>query len=509
MPTIVGRGQAVGVSRGRRLVERWLAAALISPWAVGIAVAVVLALLVLAGGYGWHRDELYFVIAGRHPAFGYPDQPSLTPILSAVAVAILGASPVAVRILPALAIGLAILLTADMARRFGGGARAQVVAAAALAASGYLFAGHLAATATFDLVFWTAIAWLVVRLLAGGDPRLWLALGVVGGLGFENKHLIVLLAAGLVAGLVLGRRWDVLRSPYAWLGAAVAIAVALPNVLWQVANDWPALDMAAAIARGTDDRGTFVVELLFLGGSFVVIIPIVGLLWLALRREFVAWRPLGLATLVVIALVVVADGKSYYVLGILGLLVAAGSLPVARWLDRGRTWLRPAVLGAATVASIVVVALATLPIVPAGSLASTPIPDLNREQGEQIGWPELVATVRAAVETLPAEDRETTVILTSNYGEAGAIEILGPDLPPVYSGHNGYWDWGPPADGRTVAILVGSGPFRASGVGGCTLTGTVRNEAGVRNQEWGTRVQVCRRVPSSFRDHWAVYRHLD
>ncbi|MGE5156157.1 MAG: glycosyltransferase family 39 protein, partial [Betaproteobacteria bacterium] len=311
-----------------------------SRWAVGIAAGVTVVLLVLAGAYGFHRDELYFIVAGRHPALGYVDQPPLTPILSAAAVAILGATPVAVRILPALMTGVAIAMCADMARQYGGGRRAQVIAAAALSATGFVAVGHLDSTTTYDLFAWTVVLWLAIRLLAGGDRRLWLVLGVAAGLGLENKYIIAFLGIGLAVGLLLDLRWDVIRSPWAWAAVGIAFLIWLPNLAWQAANDWPQLDMARVLAaKAQAERDSFPVELFLIGGTLMTVVSVIGLGWLLLARAARTWRTIAWAAIVVGGIVIWTSGKSYYMAGPLPALIAAGAVPIERWMDRGRTLL--------------------------------------------------------------------------------------------------------------------------------------------------------------------------
>ena len=198
-----------------------------------VAGLMVVGLLAVAGAYGFHGDEMYFVVAGQHPAFGYVDQPPLTPLLSAASVALLGVSPTAVRVLPALEMGLIVVLTALIARDLGGSRRAQTLAAITAALSGYLGAGHLDTTTDPDLLAWAIIVWLLVKLLAGGDRRLWLALGVTTGIGLENKDTLLFLGAGLAVGLVLTRRWDVIRSPWSWAAIGIALLIWAPNLAWQ------------------------------------------------------------------------------------------------------------------------------------------------------------------------------------------------------------------------------------------------------------------------------------
>ena len=193
-------------------------------WPVLLVAALMLAgLLAVSAQYGFHGDEMYYVVAGQHPAFGYVDQPPLTPLLSAASVALLGVSPTAVRVLPALEMALIVVLIALMARDLGGSRRAQVLAAITAALSGYLGAGHLDTTTDPDLLAWAIILWLLVKLLADGDRRLWLVVGLVAGIGLENKDTLLFLGAGLAVGLVLSRRWDVVRSPWAWSAIGIAL----------------------------------------------------------------------------------------------------------------------------------------------------------------------------------------------------------------------------------------------------------------------------------------------
>lgn len=475
---------------------------------VAIAVIAVLGLLALSQAYGFHRDELYFIVAGRHPDLGYVDQPPIAPLLSAAAVAVLGLEPYALRILPALTVGACILLVAAIAREMGGTSRAQLLAALTLAVSGYLAAGHIGVTATYDLGFWALILWLATRLLRGADPRLWLVIGAVAGVGLLNKHLVLFLAGGLFVGLVVHRR-DLLRSRWPWLGAVLALLIWSPNLGWQIANGLPQLEMARRIGGdGVENRVMLLPELLLLAGPLLFPVSVIGL-WTLMRDPGLApFRALGTSFLAILAVVLATGGKSYYVAGALPALMAAGAIAVDRWLVRGR-W-RPAVFAAAAVGSFALLAVLTLPVLPAPTLATTPIPDLYGENAEQVGWPELVSSVRTVADALPADQRSRAVILTANYGEHGALELLGEGLPPVYSGHNATWAWGPPPDDRDVVILVGwwGEPGTSTRFGACSTKATIDNAAAMPNEERGAPVAVCSTL-RPWSQMWDELRHLD
>ncbi len=476
-----------------------------------IAAAGVVLLLILSPLYGFHRDELYFIVAGRHPALGYPDQPALTPLLSAAAVWLFGLSPTAIRILPALVLGALVVVTALVARDMGGSRRAQVLAALTLGLSGYLAAGHLDSTATYDLLAWGLVLWLVIRLLAGADRRLWLVVGIVAGIGLENKDTILFLALGLAGGVVLARRWDVLRSPWAWSAIVIAAVLWLPNLAWQAANDFPQLTMARAIAGSAgDNRAKLLPELLLLSGPLLFPVPLAGA-WRLLRSTATArWRVVGYAFLVTLVVVFVTGGKSYYAVGYSPVLMAAGAIALDGWLSRGRARLRAGVFGSAAAESGVLVAVLVLPLQPPATRATTPMPASYNGSAEQIGWPELVTAVEHAVATLPAAERSHAMILTANYGEAGALDLLGSGLPPVYSGHTGFWYWGPPPADRTVVVLVGHWDFghRGSPFGPCTVLGHVDNGIGLANQEQGAGIDVCGPLPVAWPVLWPELLNL-
>ena len=249
------------------------------PWpAVGaIAGAVVALLLAVAKRYGWHRDELYFLEAGRdHLAWGYIDQPPFTPFVARIADWIAPGNLVVLRVAPALTAGATVVLGALIVRELGGARRAQIAGAAALACCGFpLGVGHLLSTAAFDLTAWMALLWLTVRLLRTRDPRWWVAFGAAAGVAMLNKDLVVLLALAVVIGLVADRRWELLRTPWMVIGGVVALVIAAPNLLWQADHGWPQLEMAEALSDrlAGENRTTLIpLQLLFAGPLLVPVL---------------------------------------------------------------------------------------------------------------------------------------------------------------------------------------------------------------------------------------------
>ena len=476
-----------------------------------VAVLLVAGLLAVAGQYGFHGDEMYFVVAGQHPALGYVDQPPLTPLLSAASVALLGVSPTAVRVLPAIEMGLVVVLVALMARDLGGTWRAQILAAITAAISGYLGAGHLDTTTEPDLLAWAVVLWLLVKLLAGGDRRLWLAVGVVTGIGLEDKDTLLFLGAGLALGLILARRWDVVRSPWAWSAIGIALVLWAPNLVWQAANGWPQLAMASQISGYADDnRAQFVPLLWLFTGPLLFPVSAAGLAWILFAKAAVPWRAIGIAGVVAFILVFATGGKAYYAIGTASVWMAGGGVLLDRWLGRGHVVLKASAFAGAAVLSWSLIVLLTLPILPLATYVTTSLPATVPDTANQVGWPQFVATVKQVVAALPPNERARAVILANDYSEASPLILLGTGLPPVYSGHNSYWSWGPPPEDRTVVIHVGD--WRptdyATYFTGCRDVAMIDNGLGVDNAEQGTSVSVCNGLRESWSSMWPALRTI-
>ena len=463
-----------------------------------VAVLTGVVLLLVAGRYGYHRDELYFLQAGRHLAWGYPDQPPLVPLVARAVSAVAPGSLLALRLPSALIAAGVVLLAGMMARRLGAGPGGQVLAAAATAMSGVVLAmGHLLSTATFDLLGWTLITYLLVRLLQGDDHRWWLLVGLVAGITMQANVLVAFLLAGFVVGVVLVGPRRLLASPLPWVAAGIVVLLGLPYLLWQAAHGWPQLEVAGNIAAG--GSGTSTSRLLFLPLVALQVGPWLLPLWLwglvRLLRDATV-RSLGATFVVLLVVFWVTGGKPYYLAGLFPLLLAAGAQPFLDWAPR--RWMAPALL----VLSAPVL-LITLPLLPVRS-AGIVVP-VNYDAGETIGWPQLVSQVATAYRRLPAG----TAILTGNYGEAGAIDRYGPalGLPRAFSGHNAYGEWGhPPAAAPVLAIGIDPALLRQS----CRElrpSGHLVNAYGIDDDENGTSTFYC--VPRRpWQELWPRFRHL-
>jgi len=479
---------------------------------IAIAAATAALLCAGAGGYGPHRDELYFLAAGDHLAWGYPDQGPLTPLIAALCSTLAPGSLVVLRLPSALAIGATTVVAGQIARALGGSRRAELIAAASVAVGAvFLISGHLLSTTTFDLLAWALVSLLVVRAVRRGEDRPWLLAGAVLGVALLNKPLPAFLAVGLLAGVVVAGPRELLRSRWVWGGAALALAIWSPWLIWQAAEGWPQLEVAEHIAAGgstsSEPRWAFLPFQLLLVSPLLAPVWIVGL-WRLLRDpelrdvRFLAWTWIALA-----AVFLLSAGKPYYLAGMFPALLAAGAPSVDRWLERGRRRSRRIVAAVALAVSAAVSVVLALPILPAEKL--DPVLAVNEDIGGTIGWPELARTVAEVHAT--AADPERTAVLTRNYGEAGAIDRYGPELglPPAHSGHNGYWEWGPPAEDSRGVVAVG---FQRAELeqafDDCRLQARIRNEEGVENEELGKPVWLCGPPRKPWSRLWPRFRLL-
>jgi hypothetical protein len=457
-----------------------------------IAAAEVVLLLVFAHGYGYHRDELYFLAAGRHLAWSYADQGPLTPFAARVMSEIAPGSLTVLRIPSALAAGLMVVLTGLLAREFGADRRAELTATLSTAVGNIvLFNGHLLSTSTFDLLDWTAVSWLVMRALR--DERLWLLAGLALGIGLLNKPLPAFFAIALLVSVIAVGPRSLLRSKYVWAGGVIAILLWLPWIIWQAANGWPQIDVSRSIAAGgsTSSQPWWAI----VPFQFLLISPVLAPIWIAglirLLRD-ARWRFLGISWILLAVIFMATGGKPYYLAGMFPLLLAAGAPRFRLRRD----------VAIAIALSLAVNAVISLPLLPAHDAG--PVIALNPDVGETIGWPDLVHQVAAVRRKVPGP----VVILTSNYGEAGAIDRYGPalGLPRAYSGHNAFGDWGPPPDRPAEVVTVGGGLDRH--LRGCRAAAHIGNHAGVDNDEKGAPIMICTGPRTTWSQEWPSIKHL-
>lgn len=464
---------------------------------VGVGALVVLKVVVslaLAGRWGYHRDEPYYIVGGRNLDWGFVDHPPLTPALARLSDGVSGSSLAGFRVLPALVSASLLIVAAGTARRLGGSARAATVAAlATLACPLLLGTGHWFQTVPFDQLFGAVAILAWVRLLAGGNIRWWVPLGVIIGVGLENKWTMLLVVGAVAVGtLASAKLRQHLRTPWPWVGAAGALALWAPNLLWQVNHGWPTLDFIrdnSAAVREDEGPAVFLLEQPGLLGIPLLVLAAAGLWW-GWRQP--AWRPATITVGTVLVGLAVTGAKPYYHGPFLPFLFAAGAVAVDSWAGRARHLL------VAGIAVWGLVALPiTLPLLSPSRADDVGVFAVNDELAEELGWPELVDQVAEAMDELPESDREDARVITASYGEAAAIELLGPDrgVPEgtALSGHNSSVTWWPDGIPEGTVVTVRFGPDDVVDLfDDCQVVDEVHNLHGVENEVAGTPIMVCR-----------------
>ncbi len=443
-----------------------------------VAAVKLLAHLVTTGrwGYEYFVDELYFEACGKHLAWGYIDMPPFHPAVTAAVRAVLGDSLFAIRVLPALAGAALVVLAGLLARDLGGGRGGQLLAAVAVAVAPIvLVASSFSSMNAWEPLIWTGCAILIARLLDGADPRLWLAFGLLAGIGLLNKHTTGLFVAGVAAGLLsTARGRELFRSRWIWIGAAAAFFVFLPNLVWNIREGFPFFELQEAIRQ--DRRNVELSPLEFLAQQLLLLHPLAaplwigGLVWLLVGREGKRYRPLGVVYLVILAALLAMRGRVYYLAPAYPMLFAAGGVAAERLTSRGRlAWIRLA-YATLLVAGGILLAPMAFPLLPpetyvrySRALGMQPPAIETHRMGplpqllaDRFGWKEMAEKVASLHATLTPEERARCGVFGQNYGQAGAIDMYGPELglPPAMSGHLAYHDWGPPSPEPEVIIVL-------------------------------------------------------
>jgi 4-amino-4-deoxy-L-arabinose transferase-like glycosyltransferase len=482
-----------------------------------IALATVVAHVLTGGRYGFHRDELATLDDARHLAWGYIAYPPVTPFFGRISLVLFGTSLGGFRFFAAVAQAGAVLLTGLMAREMGARRSAQVVAALA-AIPACLGGGALMQYVSFDYFFWVLAAYFMVRLLKSGDARWWLGIGSAIGLGMMSKYTMAFFAAGIVAAVILTDSRRFLKSKWLWCGVALSLLIFMPNFIWQVQHHFVSLDFLRTI-HARDIRIGFTDYFL---PHQIVLTLLAFPLWIAgfyfcmISQDGRRYRALGWMFLTVLAIFLIVKARGYYFAPIYPMLYAAGSVWGQNWLASLREKSARAIRAIAWTAlafDIAVAVAIALPIAPINSAWGRIAIGINHNFGDAIGWPELVQTLAQIRNSLPEAERGHAVVLAANYGEAGAVNLLGPEygLPSVISGGNSFWAHGygdPPPE--TVIVVGFTRPFVERNFESCQLVAKIWNEFGVENEETRDHpdIFVCRGLKQSWPDFWKTFQYF-
>jgi len=442
--------------------------------------------------YDYFRDEFDYMACGNHLAWGYVDQPPLIPFLIHICRAVLGDSLRSVRFIPAVASSLLVVQTALLAREFGGRRFALLLSAiAVLIAPQYLSNGSLLGTNCLEPNLWIGCAYFAVLAIKRDDPRYWLWFGVVAGIGLEEKYSIALFGFGIVVGLLLTPQRRVFLNPWIWIGGFAAFLIFLPNLLWNIHNQWPFVQLMHNIrADGRDvvlPLPQFFLQQLMLINPITAPIWIRGLVALFVLPGLKPYRVLAWCYLICFTVFFVLHGKNYYLSPVYPMLMAAGAVWIEAAIERRKIagseaesvrvgpnrllWLKPVIVVLLLASGAYVTPLVVPILSPDKFLAylkylpmKPPVMEHGHERAplpqwyaDQFGWQEIVAQTATAYDRLSPAERPGCGIFAQDYGQAGAIDFFGPryGLPPALSGHQTYWLWGPRGYSGNCLVVLG------------------------------------------------------
>ena len=500
---------------------------------IGLRPSVLLALAslllhALAGGrYGFFRDELYFIVCGDRPDWGYVDQPAVVPLLASWAHALFGDFLWGFRLLPALVMSAAVALSAEFARVIGGGRFAQwLTGLGVLLAPIFLLLGGLFYTDMFQALTWLGLAFVLVRLEQTGDERWWLAFGAIAGFSLNTKYAIAFYLAGLAIGLLATpRTMTSLRRPWIYVGALLAGVMVLPNLLWQQAHGWPFLELGKVAVGGKNlamSPAEFLLQQVIYVGPWAAPVWLCGLWACLIRPQLAVARTFAIAWAVLMLAFQALHGKPYYPSAIYPVLLAFGAQRIEAWTKAGAGAVRSVALGGVALLGLLA-APYTLPILPVDVFVryqkaigfmpnvgeNTRVAALPQYYADMHGWPEMAAKVAVVYRALPPQDRARAVFYGDNYGEAAAIDVFGRrlGLPPAISGHNQYFLWGPRGHDGSVMIIVGGSPEHYAALFGRVEVAGHTDAPYARPSETDQPIYVLRDMKVPLQAYWPQTRN--
>ena len=473
------------------------------------------------GQYGFHRDELQTLDDARHLDWGFVAYPPVTPLIGRLELALFGTSLAGFRVFAAVAVSTVMVLTGLIAKELGGGRHLQILAAIAAGISPLsLIEGAVLQYVSFDYLWGVSAIYFLVRLLESEDPRWWVPLGGMLGLGMETRYTIGFLALGIVGAVLLTPLRRHLQTRWLWIGVALSILLFLPNVIWQARHGFISLEFLSYLhkrdARQGRYAGFYSEQLKLCVNTLTAPLVLLGLWFYFFRQEGKRFRFLAWVFAVTFVLFALFGARAYYTVPLYPMLIAGGSVFLGILADRLGVLGKRVVFGlqwALIAFGGVMAILIVTPVAPFGSAVWRLSSRVHDQFREEIGWTDLAQHVGAVYNSLPAEERARTGILTGNYGEGGALNLYGPSLglPQAMSLTNSFWYRGYDPRLPQTVIVVGFDLDEGQELfASCVVAGKNTNPFGVRNEESLEHpdILVCRGLHRAWPDYWQRSRRF-
>ncbi len=445
-----------------------------------IAFFKFLLLIFFAGNYGLFRDEFYYLDCSKHLSFGYVDQPPFSILVLAISRILFGESIIGIRIFAYIAGSATVIVAGLIARELGGKKYAQALTALCTVFSGVILGdGSYFSMNAFDILFSAITFYLLVKLIRKDNKKLWLPVGVMFGIGLENKLSFLFLGFGLAVGLILTRQRKYFLEKELYIAAVIAALIFLPNIIWQAVNHFPTIEfMRNAAERKNMPMSPlhfFLGSLMELNPAYIVLL-FAALYFLFIYKEGRRFALVGWMYVVIFFVFAFNNGKPYYMGILFPAIIAAGAAGSEILIEKYlRGWVRYSLVFF-FIPSFIIVTPFAVPVLSVDSFIHfSEFMGIKPESGERsatgilpqfyadrFGWKEMVEQVAHVYNSLPGDEKKKVAIIAQNYGEAGAVNYYGKQfgLPEAYSPQNSCWYWGPPnpdssGDGEIV-IVIGS-----------------------------------------------------
>lgn len=486
-----------------------------------VAAARFIFHLATNGQYGFHRDELQTLDDARHLDWGFVVYPPVTPLIGRLELILFGTSLIGFRLFSAIAVSAIMVLTGLIAKELGGNRHIQLLAAVAAGIAPIsLIQGAVLQYVSFDYFWGVTVTYLLVRLLKSHDPRWWVPIGVVVGLGMETRYTMGFLALGILGGMLLTPARIFLRNRWLWIGVGASILVFLPNLIWQMQHHFISLQFLSHLhardLRYGRYNGFYREQLEVCVNLFTAPLALLGLWFYLVREEGRRYRLLGWTFVVTFMLFALAGARSYYTAPLYPMLIAGGCVFLENLLSKVRpAWPKIAygVQWAAIALGGIIFVLLVTPVASIGSSVWQITSKMHDQFREEIGWPDLAQAVSSVYLSLSPEERLRTGILTGNYGEGGALNLYGPELglPHAMSLTNSFWYRG--YDPRLPQIVILTGFNLNEGqqlFESCVVAAKNTNPWGIENEESRDHpdILLCRNLRMPWPVYWEHFRRF-